>query len=401
MKKRTKLTFKKLIKIIVGIIVFLSLPTLLLFGFMYFKYNEALPKGTAQGADELALSMLNALDYDAYKATDYIAFTFKNRHHYKWNKTENICEVYWKNYKVILNLNDTSKSEVLQNDFNIEGEDRQELIEKAIRYFNNDSFWLVAPYKVFDKGVIRSVVNLKNNEKALLVTYTSGGVTPGDSYLWQFAQNGKPKSFKMWTSILPIGGLEASWSDWKTTQTGAMLPTFHKLLVLGIEIDTIETKQFNALNVQCIEQKLQEENSVLEPTLLKTCSFKAYTSVAEATSSYTGNYYWSYKLFKKEKDSLIQIKNSELFNTKISALENIINKAFKNQLETNRKNPEYKLCMAQLKFKPYPVDSMGLTFSKPRTINFHLNYNLPPTCNKVNTATYSMNFLDVKPFLKK
>lgn len=45
----------------------------------------------------------------------------------------------------------------------------------------------------------------------------------------------------MWTSILPIDGLEASWSDWKTTETGALLPSFHKLLFLGIEIDNLKT----------------------------------------------------------------------------------------------------------------------------------------------------------------
>ena len=44
----------------------------------------------------------------------------------------------------------------------------------------------------------------------------------------------------MWTSILPIDGLEASWSDWTKTETGAQLPTFHKLLVIGLEIEAIE-----------------------------------------------------------------------------------------------------------------------------------------------------------------
>ncbi|GAL63195.1 hypothetical protein [Algibacter lectus] len=45
----------------------------------------------------------------------------------------------------------------------------------------------------------------------------------------------------MWTSILPIDGLEATWSDWKTTETGALLPNFHKLMVLGLEIDHLKT----------------------------------------------------------------------------------------------------------------------------------------------------------------
>ncbi|WP_299886208.1 hypothetical protein [uncultured Lacinutrix sp.] len=245
MRKRKKLTPKRVFKFIIGAIIFITLPTLLLFGFLYFKYNEDLPIGeeTAQ-ADILAKNMLESLNYDAYKATDYIEWTFKKRHHFKWNKTENTCEVYWKNYKVNLDLNDNSKSEAFQNDIKIET-DQAKYIKKATNLFNNDSFWVVAPYKVFDKGVKRSVVTLNNNEKALLVTYTSGGSTPGDSYLWQFAKDGKPKSFKMWTSLLPIDGLEASWNDWTTTETGAILPTFHKLMVLGLEINNIKGINLN------------------------------------------------------------------------------------------------------------------------------------------------------------
>ena len=105
---------------------------------------------------------------------------------------------------------------------------------------NNDSFCLVAPYKVFDKGTERRLVKSKNNKEALLVTYTSGGSTPGDSYLWHLDDNGKPASFQMWVDILPIDGLEATWTDWTKTKSGAQLPTFHKLMVLGLELNHIK-----------------------------------------------------------------------------------------------------------------------------------------------------------------
>jgi len=233
---------KKILKIIVGVIIFFTLPSLLLFGFVYFKYNEKLPVGIeSPEADALANNMLEALHYEAYKKTDYIEWTFKRRHHFKWNKTDNSCQVLWKNYKVNLDLATPSESEIFKNNVKIEGPEKQEFIEQATKYFNNDSFWLVAPYKVFDPGVTRQVVTLENTEKALLVTYNSGGSTPGDSYLWHFDDTGKPTHFQMWVSILPIKGLEASWNDWTTTETGAMLPTFHKMLVLGIELENIKT----------------------------------------------------------------------------------------------------------------------------------------------------------------
>jgi len=227
---------KKILKIVTGIIIFLTLPSLF-FGFLYFKYNEDLPTGNqGKHADALATKMLNTLNYEAYKATNYIEFTFKRRHHFKWKKSENTCEVYWKNFKVNLDLNNHVNSMAYENEHEIES---TELIQKALDYFNNDTFWLVAPYKAFDTGTERRLVKIDNNKEALLITYTSGGSTPGDSYLWYLNDEGKPISFKMWTSILPIDGLEASWNDWVTTESGAQLPTFHKLMILGLEIDDV------------------------------------------------------------------------------------------------------------------------------------------------------------------
>ncbi|MBD0832796.1 hypothetical protein [Aestuariibaculum sediminum] len=233
---------KKGLKITFGVLVFLTLPSLLLFGFMYFKYNEELPSGTkGEAADQFAKEMLHALDYDAYQDTSIIEWTFNKRHHFEWNKRLNTCKVYWKEYRVDLNFNNPNNHKAYVHSFIANGDLSESLIKKAVKYFNNDSFWLVAPYKLFDKGCERRLVNLKNNKKGLLVTYTTGGSTPGDSYLWLLDESGKPKSFKMWTSILPINGLEASWSDWIVTKTGAQLPTFHKFLFIGLEITDIKT----------------------------------------------------------------------------------------------------------------------------------------------------------------
>ncbi|ALJ03918.1 hypothetical protein APS56_01575 [Pseudalgibacter alginicilyticus] len=240
MAKKSKKTFK----IIVGVIIFFTLPSLLLFGFVYFKYNETLPVGIqGEQADILAKNMLDALNFEVYNNTNYIEWTFKNRHHYKWQKNKNICSVYWKDYKVILTLNNLSQSKAYIHSFKTEGKKAAELIDTAIKYFNNDSFWLVAPYKIFDDGVQRALVKDENGNDALLITYTQGGSTPGDSYLWLLDKNNKPKSFKMWVSILPIGGLEATWNNWTTTESGAVLPTFHKMLFLGIEMNHIHTSK--------------------------------------------------------------------------------------------------------------------------------------------------------------
>ena len=157
---------KKIFKIITGIIVFFTLPSILFFGFIYFKYNEDIPTGTqGEAADALAYKMLEALDYKAFENTNYIEWTFKRRHHFEWKKSENICDVFWKEYRVSLNLKNLDSSSVFVHSFKMKGEMAKEILDKAITIFNNDSFWLVAPYKVFDKGTERRLVTLENNEK--------------------------------------------------------------------------------------------------------------------------------------------------------------------------------------------------------------------------------------------
>jgi hypothetical protein len=208
---------------------------------MYLKYDESLPTGQEGAeADQLATKMLQALNEEAYLNTDYLEWTFKGRHHYKWYKSDNSVEVSWDKMTVILDLENHDNSKVFAGEQEYNGTEKHDYIHKAESYFNNDSFWLVAPYKTFDPNVERRIVKTDDNKDALLVTYTSGGTTPGDSYLWHFDDSGKPKSYQMWVDILPINGLEATWDQWTTTESGAQLPTFHKLLFLGLEMGDVK-----------------------------------------------------------------------------------------------------------------------------------------------------------------
>ena len=206
--------------------------------------SEPLPEGVSgDGADDLALQMLQALNYDAFLATTDIEFSFSG-HHYAWNKAENRVEVRWSSHRVLLELDDLSSS-VVYNDQAQILEERPDLIDQAVSYFYNDSYWLVAPFKVFDPGVSRKLVRLEGENDALLVTHSSGGVTPGDSYLWLLDDNARPIAFKMWVSIIPFGGLRASWEDYVKSETGAYFATSHKMgpLTIGIRDLKTETKK--------------------------------------------------------------------------------------------------------------------------------------------------------------
>lgn len=270
---------KKFLKILGSILILL----LIIIGVYYFVNNQPLPEGKqGKKADALAQKMLTALNNETYKNTEILEWSFRDDHFYKWNKQENIVEVSWDANKVILFTNQPEKSKVFVDDKKVEN---PKLIAQAENYFNNDSFWLVAPYKVFDAGTERRIV--KHNDKdALLVTYTSGGTTPGDSYLWILDDAGFPKSYKMWTKIIPIGGVEASWSDWKTTSAGIQLPTKHSISLFG-------GMQLNMGNVKAFNPKAD----ALANKILKAIHHEAYKNTQYLEWSFGGkrNYKWNKK----------------------------------------------------------------------------------------------------------
>ena len=199
-------------------------------------FSKPLPESiTGPEADGLARDVQEALNITGYKALNEIQFSFRD-HHYLWNKAEERVLVSWEDHQVDLILSEIENSKIIQG-----GKDsnRTDLIEKAKAYFYNDSYWLVAPFKFFDPGVVRSLVETNNGSKALLITHTSGGVTPGDSYLWHFDENLIPTHFELWVSIIPIKGVSATWSSWVSKQD-VLFSTFHKLGPLEITIGDLK-----------------------------------------------------------------------------------------------------------------------------------------------------------------
>jgi hypothetical protein len=173
---------------------------------------------------------------------------------------------------VILHTKNPKKTEVFIDAKKVENSD---ILKKATTFYNNDSFWLVAPYKIFDTGTERRLVNYKGKD-ALLITYTFGGSTPGDSYLWILDKNNVPTSFKMWTKIIPIGGISATWSDWKNTESGIKLPTTHTLSLFGLEI--------SLGNVTSINGKA----NILAHKILKAVQNEAYKNTRFLEWSFDG-----------------------------------------------------------------------------------------------------------------
>lgn len=200
--------------------------------------SKKLPEGVKSPEAEIMVeNMWKSLGKEAWDTTKYVTWSFRGAHNYWWDKEANLAQITWKENKVLLNPNEIN-GVAYTNDLKVEGEEAQKLIEKAWTFWCNDMFWLTAPFKVKDAGTSLSIVE-EDEVKKLKVTYTSGGTTPGDSYIWELNADGTPKSYEMYTQILPLKGISVPWSEWVTLSTGAKLCSEHSVMGSGLKLENI------------------------------------------------------------------------------------------------------------------------------------------------------------------
>ncbi len=215
---------------------------LIVIAFLFLQItNEKEPVGsTGSQADKLAMDMQNALNKDSFDKLNYLQWTFfRGKHHYRWDKKNNVAEIQWDDNRVIMHL-DSKVGRAFQNQAPVlDTIQRNALINTAWKYWCNDSFWLIAPFKVFDPGTTRSIVE-ENGKTKLKVSYHAGGVTPGDVYLWELDETKKPTAWKMWTSIIPKKGFETSWEKYVELPGGTLISTFHSNALIEMEMKNIK-----------------------------------------------------------------------------------------------------------------------------------------------------------------
>lgn len=226
-----------MIKIIRNVLIVLL--SLLLIGFLLVKIaSEPLPDGEeGKKAEDIAKKMMNSLNKEAYDSLKIIEWTFPGGHHYKWNKKLDIVEVKWDDFTVNLNTT-TQDGSAYEGQTELNGPEKEKALKKAWGYFANDSFWFIAPFKIYDPGTSRKYVQTEEGD-GLLITYSSGGVTPGDSYLWILDDNFRPVKWKMWVSIIPIGGVEITWGGWTEKQNAWFSTTHESAFPFTLKIEDI------------------------------------------------------------------------------------------------------------------------------------------------------------------
>jgi hypothetical protein len=194
------------------------------------------PVGTpGPAADELARALERAVDRAAWDRTLAVRFSLGGRYQHLWDRRRGLARVRKDDTEVLLDLGKRD-GRAYRGGRELQGQERERLVARAYAAWVNDTFWLNPLGKLFDDGTERLLVE-DGGRKALLVQYRSGGLTPGDAYLWLLGEDGRPRAWRLWVSVIPVGGVEASWEGWTRLPTGAWIATRHRLAgVLPFEV---------------------------------------------------------------------------------------------------------------------------------------------------------------------
>ncbi|MEL6547418.1 MAG: hypothetical protein AAFQ82_22535 [Myxococcota bacterium] len=201
--------------------------------------SEERPTGsTGPEARALADQMGKAVNLEAWKKIGAVEWTFAGRRSHLWDRTRSLTRMRQGDLEVWLDLS-TQKGIAKQAGQKLSGTALKEALESCYAAWVNDAFWLNPVGKMYDAGVDLSLVETKDAGKAVLASYTSGGLTPGDAYLWFPGEDGKPVRWKMWTSNIPVGGAESSWDGWIELATGAWISTKHEMEAFTLELTDV------------------------------------------------------------------------------------------------------------------------------------------------------------------
>src|SRR5262245_37159898 len=137
-------------------------------------------------------------------------------------------------YVALFNVN-TKQGRAWVNGVSVDGADKDKRLESAYGRFINDTYWLLAPWKIFDPGVHLTY----DGEKAcpgggtcdvLRLSFENVGLTPKDVYWMWVTRDGR--HMIQWQYVL--GGASdppttAQWKDWRNT--GGLMLSLDKTMV--------------------------------------------------------------------------------------------------------------------------------------------------------------------------
>lgn len=212
-----------------------TIKTFLVFTITALTIFSARAQSDTEKAETIANNVVDAMGgLDNYNNTHFIKWDFGKRVLFwdKWTgdvRVENPSE----NQVVLVNVN-TLEGKAFENGTLIaDAEKTKKLLDKAKKWWINDSYWLVMPWKLQDPGVTLKYIKtdeLANGIKAdiLQLTFENVGVTPDNKY-WVYVDQ-KDHLIKQWDFFKNFDDKEPSFSKpWDNyQQAGDILLSYNR-----------------------------------------------------------------------------------------------------------------------------------------------------------------------------
>lgn len=196
-------------------------------------------------AEKRAAAFESAMGVAAWQHTGAVQWTFAGRNTHLWDRVRGLAKVQMGDTTVLVDLGKVD-GRAYRNGQELQGSAREKAVQKGYATWINDSFWLNPLAKFRDQGVTRTAIDWEG-QQGLAISYNSGGLTPGDLYLWlPGGPDGLPGLWRMWVSIIPVGGVSTTWEGWITLGTGARISTEHQFPG-GITLRLTDVKGANTL----------------------------------------------------------------------------------------------------------------------------------------------------------
>lgn len=161
----------------------------------FVEFNNPPAEGFNQEGSDLIATLLadkamNAMGgRKAWDETRYISWNFFGKRKHTWDKAEGNVRIEEpsKDLTILMNINTQEGKVMLGGEELTDPDSLTKYLEIGNRYWINDSYWLVMPYKLKDSGVTLTYVGEIPNEAGaasdvVRMTFEGVGVTPENIY---------------------------------------------------------------------------------------------------------------------------------------------------------------------------------------------------------------------------
>ena len=161
----------------------------------FVEYNNPPAEGFNQeGSDVLAMLLADKVmdamgGREAWDDTRFIAWNFFGRRTHVWNKQTGDVRIEEpsNNLTILMNINTQKGKVMLDGEELTQPDSLAKYLDLGYKYWVNDSYWLVMPYKLKDSGVTLKYIaedttQLGNQADVIQLSFQDVGVTPENLY---------------------------------------------------------------------------------------------------------------------------------------------------------------------------------------------------------------------------